>query len=123
VARELALGGVDAVLVAGDLNLVGSRAPLERLAAGLDPAGGDLVVARALHPDGRDGWTWSAPRSAYTPGRLDYMLSSPSSLRVAAAFVLDTADLSPAVCARHGLEPGDARAASDHLPIVARVRI
>jgi hypothetical protein len=119
----LAAERVDAVVVAGDLNLVGSARPLEILRAGLDPEGGDLATAYALQLDGRSTATWRSPGQAFPPGRLDWLLYAPSSLDVARAFAFETADLSVDVLRAAGIEPADSDDTSDHLPLVVDLRV
>jgi hypothetical protein len=112
----------DAVILAGDFNLVGSRVPLDVVSRHLDPRGDHLEVVDALQLDGRSNATWSDPGKPFAPGRLDYMLYSDSTLEVARAFVFDSADLGAEWLDRHGVQAGDSAAASDHLPIVADFR-
>jgi hypothetical protein len=112
----------DAVILAGDFNLVGSRVPLDVVSRNLDPGGDHLEVVEALQLDGRSNATWADPRVPFAPGRLDFMLYSESSLHLLDAFVFETDDLPEEWRARHGLQEGDSRAASDHMPIVADFR-
>ena len=53
VAAALPDLDLDGVVLAGDLNMVGSRAPLEILRRGLDVDGSDLEVVDAIQLDGR----------------------------------------------------------------------
>ncbi len=110
--------GVAAVVVGGDFNLVGSTAPLDIARRGLDPASGDLVSARALQLDGTTTATWTGFRGPFPPGRLDYVLFSPSALQADRAFVFETGDLSPEELAARALVATDSDRASDHRPIV-----
>lgn len=119
VARALAAGTAEAVVLGGDLNLVGSRRPLDILRRGLDD-GRDLAVAPAPRLDGRGNATWAAP-SPFPPGRLDYLLVSGSRLEVRRSFAFDPADLTARAQAALGLRPGDGDA-TDHLPVVADLR-
>jgi endonuclease/exonuclease/phosphatase family metal-dependent hydrolase len=112
----------DALVIGGDLNLVGSFEPLELLIEGLDVDGTDLAVARALQLDGRTAGTWRDPAQPFTPGILDYITFSDSSLTAQRAFVLDTRDLSEGWLRSHGLEAADTDHASDHLPVVLDLR-
>lgn len=122
IRAELASGGlqVDAVVVAGDLNLVGSVQPLALLASGSDLDGSDLAVAHPLDPRGLTDATWSGVLAAraFPPGRLDFLLYSDASLDLGRSFVLDTAELPARWLATYGLEPEDALRASDHFPLV-----
>ncbi len=112
-------GGVDAVIVAGDFNLVGSREPLEAMLRGVDVDGSGLAVAEALQLDGLSNATWDAGAGPFPPGRLDFMLFGDASLRLERAFVLDTRDLTGEWLDHHGLRAEDTERASDHLPVVA----
>lgn len=112
-------GGVDAVIVAGDFNLVGSREPLEAMLRGLDVDGSGLAVAEALQLDGLSNATWDGGSGPFPPARLDFMLFGDASLRLERAFVLDTRDLTGEWLDHHGLRAEDTERASDHLPVVA----
>lgn len=118
VQRALDQREIGMCVLAGDLNLVGSRPPLDVLRAGLDADGSDLEAARAFVVG--DTWqhTWTDDRSLFTPGRLDWMVYSDSAQRETSAFVLETEGLSREELSRTGLRRGDSRA-SDHLPLVA----
>lgn len=109
---------VDGVIIGGDFNLVGTRRPLDLVARGLDPAGGDLSVVDALQLDGTTNATWSQPGNVFPPGRLDFVLYSASALGVERAFAFDTADLDAEWLGRYGLGAADRVDASDHLPLV-----
>ncbi|MEE3001549.1 MAG: endonuclease/exonuclease/phosphatase family protein [Planctomycetota bacterium] len=121
--------GCQDIVIGGDLNLVGSRLPLQVLATGLDPSGADLAVAHPLQLDGDSLATWADPSgnaaSAFTPGRLDWLLYGGSSLESVQAFILDTSDLSMQALDEHQLEAEDAPLLSDHFPVIldARKRI
>lgn len=112
-------GDYSLLAIGGDLNLVGTRPPLDLLRAGLD-SGSDLEIAPARVLGDRTYYTWSEPRNAFAPGRLDFLLTGPGGARVAEAFVLDTTRLDEASLARMGLAAADS-GASDHLPVVADV--
>jgi endonuclease/exonuclease/phosphatase family metal-dependent hydrolase len=102
-----------AVVLGGDLNLVGSTIPLDRLRAG-SPR---LEPVDAFRLADRSQVTWRADGAPFTPGRLDFILVSPS-LAPVRAFVFDPEDLGERLRAELGIERGDARAVSDHLPVV-----
>ena len=114
----VARASVHAVVFGGDLNLVGSRRPLDVLVRGADPHGGDLSPAYALQLDGRSAATWRQD-GPFGPGRLDWILHSPSTLRVMRAFAFESGDLSAAALARLGVDAADSDITSDHLPVVA----
>lgn len=104
-------------VIAGDMNLVGSRPPLDLLRAGLDADGSDLSVADPFVLGDRTQYTWSDFGTSFTPGRLDYVLYSDSTAQVYQSFVLDTRRLGMETLARAGLRPEDTDV-SDHKPIV-----
>lgn len=105
------------VVIGGDLNLVGSRPPIDALARGVDLDGSDLAIAHPMILGDAAMYTWFDPGSAFTPGRLDFLLYSDGVADAANAFVLDTSKLGDAALARLGLDATDT-AASDHLPVV-----
>jgi hypothetical protein len=111
-ANELA-----GVIVSGDLNLVGSRTPLDRISADLDPDGGDLTPAPALRLDRASAATWWSSNDRFPPGRLDWVLHS-GALEPVRSFVFEVADLTAAAAQSPGLEAGDTDAVSDHRPVV-----
>lgn len=116
VARAVETDPVDAVVIGGDLNLVGSRRPLEVLRRGLDPIDrADLALAPAPRLDRASNATWFAP-TPFPPGRLDFLLVSPSRLAIARSFAFHPGDLVPGAAAALGL---DRPARTDHLPVVA----
>ncbi len=88
---------VDGVILAGDLNLVGSRAPLEIL------AGAHLRISEPLSSDGQQMVTWRDAKGSFLPGRLDYLLHTPGRPRVERGMVF---------------EPTGTGHASDHLPLI-----
>jgi endonuclease/exonuclease/phosphatase family metal-dependent hydrolase len=117
-AVHASIAGLRANMIAigGDYNLVGGRAPLDTLAQGLD-AGGNLEPAPAMLLGDRLMTTWRDDPSPFSAGRLDYVLTSPSTLGVPQTFVVDTRRLSDGALAMMGLDRTDS-AASDHMPLV-----
>lgn len=109
------------VVIGGDLNLVGSRPPLEAIATGADLDGSSLAVSEPMRLGDQAMYTWYDPGNTYTPGRLDFLLYSDATSEAINMFVLDTSLLSEAALARLGLDATDT-GASDHLPVVLDVR-
>ncbi len=108
-------------LLAGDLNLVGSRPPLDLLRQGLDSDGSDLAIASPMVLGDATLQTWRDPTSGYCAGRLDYVTYSHTNCQIVNAFVLDTSRLSDESLAKMGLERGDCDG-SDHLPVIVDIR-
>jgi endonuclease/exonuclease/phosphatase family metal-dependent hydrolase len=104
-------------IIAGDWNLVGTTAPLEIV------QDGKLAIVDAYQPDGVLNATWSDVTSSFTPGRLDWMLYSPSFFEVVTCFVLDTADLQSETLRANDLLSEDTAELSDHLPLVADFKV
>ncbi len=111
VDRAMSSRRFEGVVVGGDFNLVGSRWPLEVLSE-------SLVVIDPLQIDGRSNATWADVRQPFVPGRLDFMLVSPTSPETRGAFVLDTRDLDRRWLEQHALNARDTTKASDHMPVV-----
>lgn len=116
----LAQSRADLTIIGGDLNLVGTRPPLDLLRAGLD-AGEDLAVATPLVLGDSVASTWSDPGNDFGPGQLDFIVFSRSTHAPARTFVLDTARLADGPLAAAGLERTDS-SASDHRPVVLDLR-
>ena len=89
------------------------------LLAAFDPAGGDLAMDSAVQLNGWSHATYTPGRSAPFPrSKLDYLLYSPSRLRLQHAFVFHSGALSRRWQRHHGIEPGDSDV-TDHAAIVA----
>jgi endonuclease/exonuclease/phosphatase family metal-dependent hydrolase len=111
ITDAVASGRFDGVIVGGDLNLVGSRWPLDVLAE-------NLQAVESLQLGGRSNTTWWDDHQPFLPGRLDFVLVTKASLSVLRSFVLDTRLLKTRWLRRHGLRAADTVGASDHLPVV-----
>jgi endonuclease/exonuclease/phosphatase family metal-dependent hydrolase len=118
------LGGRSApVVIGGDLNLVGSRDPLLALIAGLDMDRSDLTPVDAERLGERTYATWRNPRGLFAPGRLDFLLVPGSAASVATSSVFTTEDLGEETLVRLGLERDLSVSISDHLVVVADLRL
>lgn len=118
-------GPVDAVIAAGDHNLVGTRTPLEimgEIGTGVLDHRRLAVATNLVQLDGATAATWEGSGGQFPPGRLDWFSYSPSSLEVAGGFIFDVADLAPRWQAFHHLESDDSKKSSDHRPVVVDVR-
>lgn len=131
--RSMATGTF--IVIAGDMNLVGSSKQVETLVAGTiadedrfgktaaaDWDGTPLADASPLHLGGREGYTWRDDTSRFAPGKLDYIVYSDSVMEITGGFVLRTEDLPNELLGLYGLRPGDTGEASDHLPVIADFR-
>ena len=112
------------IVVAGDLNLVGSARPLDALRRGLGVGGSDLAVARLERLRDRSLATWRSTwgDDPFSPGRLDYLLYRGGVLEVDRAFVFDAADMSPVARGALAILESDTDK-SDHLPLVVDLRV
>ena len=119
IAAALADRSGAGLVVAGDLNVVGSARPLDELRRGLGVGGRDLEVARPERLRDRSLATWRSTwgEDPFSPGRLDYLLYRGGVLRVERAFLFDAADLSAHARESLGILASDTDK-SDHLPLV-----
>ncbi|MQA28225.1 MAG: hypothetical protein GEU82_00090 [Luteitalea sp.] len=113
---------VDAVLVAGDFNVVSTGMPLARITNPYPEPHVAVVPALAIHLDGSESWTWDGRGTPYPTQALDFSLYSPGSLEPLNALAFSSEDLSPEALAAADLRPGTSRLVSDHLPIVVDYR-
>ena len=124
------LGPRTAVVIAGDLNLVGDRRQVATLLAGAivdtvrfgratapDADGTPLADAAPLTTGLPARITWTNAAETFSPGRLDYVAYSDALLAPGRGFALYTPGLTVAERAAAGLGPDDT-AVSDHLPLV-----
>lgn len=125
VRRLLRAGQFDlspsGLLVMGDLNLVGSREPLDIIRFQNDLNATDLLVVEPMVIGDETNLTWRDPAQPFLPGRMDYALLSDAVLTLSQSFILDTERLGPDMLNRLGLEREDSRV-SDHLPVVVDFR-
>ena len=109
---------LDGLVVGGDFNLVGTREPLDMMCLLGDFDGSHLTAAQPLQLDGRSNATWADRLQPFVPGRLDYFVTSDSTLVTQREFVFDSADLPSRWLEEHGLTAEDATLLSDHRPLV-----
>jgi endonuclease/exonuclease/phosphatase family metal-dependent hydrolase len=119
------------ILLAGDFNFVGFKQQLTSLLAGdivdngsygpdspPDWNGGPLADLSSRRLNSLFTWTWGDRTSAYAAGKLDYVVYTPSVLRIVSDMVFDTRDMGADALAQAGLLAGDSETASDHCPTV-----
>jgi endonuclease/exonuclease/phosphatase family metal-dependent hydrolase len=119
-------------MISGDLNLVGFSQQLKTLLTG------DIVNTSTYGTSGPPDWdstsledlysyqtdkptayTWRDDAQSYTPGRLDYMIYSNSSMNVEKSFILQTEVMPSERLSLYGLNLTDTKSASDHFPKIA----
>jgi endonuclease/exonuclease/phosphatase family metal-dependent hydrolase len=122
VAAALKQTQVAAVVIGGDLNLVGTRPPLDALADGLDLDGSPLQIAEPFALGDPVQATWSSAGSVFAPSRLDYILYSAAGAQVSQSFILDTRLLGESALESLRLHPDDTHA-SDHRPVFIDLRL
>ncbi len=105
------------LVIGGDYNLVGSRAPLDIIAQDLGINNQNLIPAPTKVLGTQSMLTWTDTDSPYTPGRLDWILVDNHAWTLTNSWSLDTARLSDQTLKQSGLKHNDSRA-TDHLPII-----
>lgn len=111
----------DIRIFGGDLNLVGSRPPLDILCMNLDADGSDLTPADPVVLGDDVLYTWRDWSSGFSPGRLDWLVYSDSSAQPANQFVFDPMRLEASTLSKVGLTRATGQP-SDHLPLVLDLR-
>ncbi|MBY0113296.1 MAG: endonuclease/exonuclease/phosphatase family protein [Phycisphaerales bacterium] len=104
-------------VLGGDLNLVGSRNPLDLLRADIDLDASDLTPADPAVLGDNTYYTWRDWNTGFSPGRLDWLTYSDATATIVQSFVLDTRRLTPAALSSMGLTT-ESSDVSDHLPVV-----
>jgi len=113
----------DGIVIAGDMNLVHGRAPLDTLlSAETTPPLGPLRRAPAVHPDGWTDWTWDGRGTPFNAGRLDNVVYSAGSLEFTRARVWDTEFMDSDTLRAQGLTPETSRSIGRHRPVVVDLR-
>jgi hypothetical protein len=110
---------IDGVIVAGDLNVVGTPMPLVILSGPYGSPHDGLIAAELKHPDGSDRWTWDGSGTPFPSRPMDFILYGPRALAFREGYVLDAADLPEPELSRLGLKPEAANRLSAHRPLVA----
>ncbi|HTV00187.1 MAG TPA: endonuclease/exonuclease/phosphatase family protein [Luteitalea sp.] len=119
IDQVLARTKVDALIVAGDFNLVSTPLPLT-LVTGPYPSPIDgLIAADLRHLDGKETWTWDGRGTPFPSRPMDFVLYPPRALALRGGHVLDSADLPAAELARLGIAADTAVRLSSHLPLVS----
>jgi endonuclease/exonuclease/phosphatase (EEP) superfamily protein YafD len=118
INQVLALRKVDATIIAGDLNTVGTRVPVELLLGLNKDQRPGLSEAEILHFGGQANWTWDGRGTPFPSSILDYQLYDASGLQIQEAYVFDTEDLDPQALETLGLQAGDSNQLSRHRPLV-----
>ncbi|TVQ16268.1 MAG: T9SS C-terminal target domain-containing protein [Balneolaceae bacterium] len=108
------------IILAGDFNLVGSSGQLAAIETGIidwDGSGFERVHARQTQK--RMHYTWRNDNGGFSPGKLDYIFYTSSSLTLKNRYTLQVEEMSVDQRALYNLYYGDTQVASDHLPHVA----
>jgi endonuclease/exonuclease/phosphatase family metal-dependent hydrolase len=119
-------------MISGDLNLVGFSQQLKTLLTGdivntstygtSGPPDWDSTSLEDLYSyqtDKSTAYTWRDDTQSYTPGRLDFMIYSSSSMNVEKSFILQTEVMPVDRLSLYGLNLTDTKSASDHFPKIA----
>ncbi len=120
------------IMIVGDMNFVGDGAQLQTLLSGdisdealygpdftPDWDGSNLIDSKPYTTGVPFSYSWYSESSAFSPGRLDYVLYSGSNLELDNTYSLFTPGMSSFELTQYGLQSSDVLIASDHLPLVA----
>lgn len=129
---QLAIQEGSPILIIGDMNFVGTGGQIHTFLTGdisdnasfgadftPDWDGSDFVDTEPYSTHSPFVHTWYNTGSSFSPGKLDYIIYSPSSLVLQNSFVLFTPTLPADSLSAYSLEANDVTSASDHLPVVA----
>jgi endonuclease/exonuclease/phosphatase family metal-dependent hydrolase len=112
------------IVLAGDFNLVGSSGQLAAIKNDvIDWDGSGFERVRARQTEKRMHYTWRNDSGGFSPGKLDFIFYSGSSLILKNKYTLQVEEMSPEQRSLYGLQYGDTKTASDHLPHVADFEI
>ncbi len=107
-----ARGRKPAVVIVGDFNLVGSRAPLDLILEEKTCGLKDWLIPNLI---GESVVTWrGGSRASFSPGKLDYVIYSAKTLAGKNGFILDSEFLNQTECRQLKLDAADSKL-SDHL--------
>ncbi|MEJ2603489.1 MAG: endonuclease/exonuclease/phosphatase family protein, partial [Gammaproteobacteria bacterium] len=121
VVREvLSRSDVDAIVLAGDFNLVSTAIPLALMTGPYSSPHSGLIAAELYHEDGLTTWTWDGRGTPFPSRALDYQLFSPRTLSVEEGLILDTEDWSAEKLAQHDLGQDTTKTLSRHRPLVVQ---
>lgn len=120
------------IVIVGDMNFVGDGAQLQTLLSGdisdntqygsdfaPDWDGSNLIDSKPYATGVPFNYTWYSESSAFSPGRLDYILYSGSNLKLDNTYSLYTPGMSTSELNQYSLQSSDVLTASDHLPLLA----
>lgn len=109
---------IDAVIVAGDFNLVATPAPLIIMSNIERPPFSHLATAEVYQNDGKSTWTWDGRGSQWPSRIMDLQLYSGQSLHVKSGLVFNSELLSAGDLKKLKFQPTTSKQLSDHLPVV-----
>ncbi len=111
---------VDALLLAGDFNLVTGAFTLSILGGPYAAPVGGVMPAEVYHDDGISAWTWDGRNTPFPNGVLDFQLFSPRTLTYTSTRILDTELADAAELEEVGLQPDAMRKTGRHRPLLVR---
>ncbi len=109
---------VDAIILAGDFNLVSTAIPMALLSGPYRLPHSGLIAAELYHRDGLTTWTWDGRGTPFPSRALDYQLYSPATLRVEGGVILDTEDMDARELEQHGFTEKMMTGLSGHRPLL-----
>jgi endonuclease/exonuclease/phosphatase family metal-dependent hydrolase len=113
---------VDAVIVAGDFNLVATPVPIVIMSNPDRPPFSTLATAEIYQIDGKSSWTWDGRGSQWPSRVMDFQLYSAQTIKLTSGFVFNSELLSTDDLEKLNFQPTTQKSLSDHLPLVVDYR-
>lgn len=118
IHQTLGRMSIDGIVIAGDLNLVGTVMPLVILTGPYGNPARSLSPAELYQLDDTSAWTWDGQGTKYQSRPMDFQLYESRTLEVRGGYVLDSRDLAEQDLEALDLRPDDAHRVSDHRPLL-----
>ena len=109
---------IDAVIVAGDFNLVATPLPLIIMSNTERPPFTSLTIAEVYQNDGKSTWTWDGRGTQWPSRAMDFQLYSGQSLHMQHGLLFNGELLSGDDLEKLNFRPETQKQLSDHLPLV-----
>ncbi|GAB2690859.1 hypothetical protein GCM10027170_23350 [Aliiglaciecola aliphaticivorans] len=111
---------IDAIIIAGDFNLVSTVKPLIIVSGPYEKPHFGLIAADLMHIDGKQTWTWDGRGTQFPSRVMDFVIYSPKALKLDKGYIFDPEDISPQERKNLGIPVKGFSKVSEHLPIITK---